>query len=185
MIKVGLLGEAPHDTNAIARLLGRHFGDQIHFFPLVNNIRGSLIEEQWVKHRLRVEYQLQQPNLVVFIRDLDALEGNKAQINQRKAYFRDFSSVVDRKTILLLNIYAIEALVLADITSYNYLYGCEIELDSDPMTIEKPEVFLKTRSKYSEGKLADIFDCLQIQTIMKNCRYFKDFIDEMTILLDS
>jgi hypothetical protein len=183
MIKIGLLGEAPHDTLAISALLRKHFGDQVHFFPLVNNVRGDLIQEQWVKHRLRTEYQIQKPHLVIFIRDLDALEDDQEQIRRRKDYFRDFRTVVDGKAILLLNIYAIEALILADIEKYNEYNKCSLEAVPDPMKVPKPEVHLKERSSYREGQLSAIFEVLRLDEIRKNCRYFAEFMEELTQVL--
>jgi hypothetical protein len=136
MIKVGLLGEAPHDTGALTILLKQHFGDSIYFFPLVNDIRGSHIEEQRIKRLLRREYEIEKPQLVIFIRDLDGLESEKGKINRRKNYFTEFKTVVNNNAIFLLNIYAIEALILADIEAYNRLKGCSIAAIGDPMKVE-------------------------------------------------
>jgi hypothetical protein len=184
MIKVGLLGEAPHDTGALTNLLKQHFGDTVHFFPLVNDIRGSQIEEQRIKRLLRREYEIEKPQIVIFIRDLDGLEDEKEKINLRKTYFSDFRTVVDNKAIFLLNIYAIEALILADIEAYNDCKSCSVPPVPDPMKEKKPEVFLKQHSDYREGQLAGIFENLRLEVVRSNCRYFQSFFDELVLALN-
>jgi hypothetical protein len=177
-MKVGLLGEAPHDTTAIAALLNQRFRGEVQFFALVDDVRGSQIEEQRIKRILRREYEFEKPALVIFIRDLDGLESDEAQLRLRKGYFSEWKSVVDGNALFLLNIYAIEALILADIEAYNKFYACEVEVADDPMLIPKPEIYLKTRSPYLEGQLSAILSSLRIEIVVKNCRYFKTFLNE-------
>ncbi len=184
-MKIGLLGEAPHDTTAIATLLNQKFREKVQFVALVDDIRGSQIENQRIKRILRREYELEKPTLVIFIRDLDALESDETQLKLRKGYFTEWKSVVDGKAIFLLNIYAIEALILADIEAYNGFNRCTVEKVPDPMSIQNPEVFLKTRSPYREGQLAEIFSCLRVDVVGENCRYFQSFICEFSRILNT
>ena len=104
MVKVGIIGENPTDITCINELLAQKFINEIKFFPLLQNINGSYLEHQKVKHLLRKEYEYQKPNIVIFVRDLDAPRTDNIQLLKRKEYFTDFNSVVDRKGVMLLNI---------------------------------------------------------------------------------
>lgn len=179
MIKLGLVGEAPHDTTAFSNLFGRHYGDSFQFFSLINGVRGDFLENRKVNKILRKEYEIQKPDLVIFIRDLDGLEDDKTAITKRKEYLRDFRRTVDRKALMLLNIYAMEALILADIATFNAKYACSVPVEQDPMTIPSPEKHLKRHSKYSEGQLAEVFKHLDFDTLLQNCRYFAEFVGKL------
>nr|MBA3987333.1 hypothetical protein [Flavobacteriales bacterium] len=127
MKKIGLIGEAPNDTNSFINLFSNHCSEKGYFVNLINDIHGSMLENQKTKHLLRKEYESHKPDFVVFIRDLDGLETDIDQVDRRKAYFTEFNSVIDKKGIYLLNIFEIEALILADIEAFNDLYNCQIE----------------------------------------------------------
>ena len=69
------------------------------------------------------------PDIVIFIRDLDGLETDtdfKEKKAKRQEYFTKSKSVVDKKALYLLNIYEIEALILADIEAFNAFYKSHI-----------------------------------------------------------
>jgi hypothetical protein len=123
-MRVALVGEAPSDTRAVAVLLEKAF-PKLEFFPLLRKINGAALESQRVKRQLRREYEIEQPSLVIFIRDLDALESDKKALECRKTYFREFNSVVDKVGIFLLNIFELEALILADIAVFNEYFDTE------------------------------------------------------------
>lgn len=188
MKKVGLIGEAPNDTTAFINLFNERFKLQATFFVLVNDIHGSDLDCQKTKRFLRIEYESHKPDVVVFIRDLDALETNKKQLEIRKNYFTEFNSVVNKKGIYLLNIFEIEALILADITSFNEQFKSEIMFTTDPMLQEKPKEFLientKHPNKYNESKNPKIFEKLNIDILLK-CRYFKTFYENFEALLNN
>lgn len=184
---VGLVGEAPNDTQSIKNLLGK-FYQSISFESLLKDIHGSQIESQKTKRFLRSEYELKKPDIVVFIRDLDALENDAVQLELRKQYFRDFNTVVDRKGIYLLNIFEIEALILADIDCFNRIYKTAVSKIVDPMKVKEPKEFLKLATKktvasYNESRNPNLFSELNLDVLLTNCRYFSAFIQEFNILI--
>jgi len=203
MKTIGLVGEAPNDTESIKNLLSKEYEDLV-FITLLNNIRGSLLEDDFllgkdkkkkknqpdgkinkkIKVLLRIEYQSSKPDIVIFIRDLDSLKSNKHQLQIRKKYFAEVNSVVDKKGIYLLNIFEIEALILADIKTFNSKYKTKIAAIEDVMEVSEPKEFLRNASKgaYLETHNSKIFQKLNFQQIL-SCSYFQAFVDEFDELL--
>ncbi len=181
MITIGLVGEAPNDTNAFTNLLKKQYPTLI-FIPLINDLHGSMLDNQKTKNILRKEYESLKPNLIIFIRDLDGLKSETDKLDKRKKYFTDFNSVVDKIGYYFLNIYELEALILADINTFNTLYNCEIEYNDDPMLQIEPKEFLirntKPPKKYMESDNPTIFKSLDFETIKQNCLYFKEFCND-------
>lgn len=176
-MKVGLVGEAPSDTNSIANLLDQKYADSgVEFFPLLKIINGSSLDSQKTKRFLRIEYRLQKPDLVIFIRDLDALLSDKKMLYERKKYFTMAIRVVDKKGIWLLNIFEIEALILADIQTFNRIYGTDLEYFENPMEIIEPkEVLQNSTKKYKVSHNPEIFAKLDFDKVLR-CKSFSKFI---------
>lgn len=177
-MKVGLIGESPNDTFSIQTLLKNEYSaPDFEFIFLIDRIHGSQLDSQKTKRFLRIEYESKQPDLVIFIRDLDGLASNIAQYRIRREYFTSFNSVIDKKGIYLLNIYEIEALILSDIETFNRFYKSNLELLSDPMLISEPKEFITSRVKsYSTSDNPNIFGKLRWEALFKNCKYFNEFI---------
>ena len=180
VFRVGLLGESPNDTKAVTRLLAPRYGAQVEFFPLVDNITGDNLEMAGTFRLLRREYQYERPNLVVVVRDLDALETDKAQLRKRQAYFRKVKKQVGESAVYLLNIYSIEALIAADIAVFNDYYDVGCVVEADVMTIEKPVELLKaatqtSKLRYLEGHCGELLARADYDMLLRNCRYFRAF----------
>jgi len=176
MLRIGMIGEYPTDVDCIASLLMKKYKEQIVLFPLIYDLHGSMLENPKIKRQLRKEYEIEKPDFVLFIRDLDSLEDNRFQLEQRKAYFTAFNSVVDKKGIFLLNIYALEALLLSDIPNLNSYFEVELNTIADCMYIEDPKGFLQKKiRKYSTGHNLALFSRLDYDRTTMNCRYFKEF----------
>lgn len=174
-MRIGLVGEAPNDTQSVKNLLKKKY--DFDFFFMLDRINGSKLDSQKTKRFLRIEYETKKPNIVIFIRDLDSLLSDKDQLVKRKLYFTNSNKVVDKKGLFLLHIYEIEALILCDIDTFNTIYDCELDVVDDPMLIEEPKEYLKTKSKsYNESHNADIFEKLSFDKA-KNCDYFLKFIN--------
>lgn len=187
-MKVGLLGEAPNDTKSIENLLKDKYSDLEFVELLKNKFRGSGLENQKTKTELRIECITHRPDIVIFIRDLDGLDTAEYRIKklQRKKYFDDFKGCTQvKKTILLLHIWEIEALILSDIDAFNKFYKINVEFSNNPMDIEEPKELLhKLHNKYSESDNSSIFLESDFDKIYNNCDYFKKFIDEFETLLN-
>lgn len=97
MLKIGLVGEAPGDTKSIKNLLEKQYPvDSYNFITLIHRVRGSELDNQKTKRFLRREFETQNPDIVIFIRDLDGLEHENDKITIRKKYFTKSNSVIDK-----------------------------------------------------------------------------------------
>jgi hypothetical protein len=177
-MKIGLVGEAPNDTRAIQNLLSRKY-PQLAFVTLLNRINGSMLDnKKAIRRLLRVEYEDQTPDVVIFIRDLDGLENDQSAKRKRQEVFSYSNRIVDKKGIHLLNIFEIEALIFADIAVFNGRYGCEIDGFGDPMLLLQPkEVLIEaSKFKFDESHNPELFKLLNIENVINGCRYFAAFI---------
>lgn len=186
MKKIGLVGEAPNDTKAFINLF-RNFKEDLEYFPLINDIHGSMLDNQKTKHILRKQFEIEKPDIVIFIRDLDSLESDEVQLHLRRGYFTDFNSVVNRKGIYLLNIFELEALIISDIDTFNSIYSTSIAYSTDPMLQEKPKEFLinstSSPKKYKDSDNPEIFEKLSFEKL-KSCRYFSNFLQAFEAVLN-
>ena len=177
MMRIGLVGEAPHDTESIKHLLLKRY-PSIEFVPLISNIRGCELENQKVKHILAKQFQSEKLDYTIFIRDLDSHENDRDKILERKIYINSFKGSVQHKCILFLNIYMIEALILADIETFNSIYKSSLTLNYPVSQYDNPKEVLKesTKNRYKEGHNSMIIKKLDINTVIQNCSYFEKFL---------
>lgn len=186
-MKIGLVGEAPLDTTAIKELLQKKYHNFEFVELLKNKITGSSLENQKTKTELRIECLTHRPDLVIFIRDLDGLmtkEYRKKRLDRQK-YYNSFKGCTQiKRTIFFLNIWEIEALILADINSFNEYYDCEIIFTDNPMNVVEPKEFLyNLNNKYSNSHNASILKKASFDTIYNNCKFFEHFINKFERLI--
>jgi len=87
-MKIGLVGEAPNDTQSIKNLLSKRYSNsKYEFVFMLQRTNGSNLDSQKSKRFLRIEFEQQKPDLVIFIRDLDSILPNKIKLYDRKNYF--------------------------------------------------------------------------------------------------
>lgn len=181
-MKIGLVGEAPNDTRAIQNLLQRNY-QNFDFIELLSRIDGSMLDNKKAIKTVRREFELQRPDIVIFIRDLDSLEKDMNKLRDRKETFIRLNKIIDKKGIFLLNIYEIEALILADIDTFNKEYSSSVERFSDPMKVSEPKEVLiiatrKTKKQFNVSHNPKVFGILNFNTVKQNCRYFKTFVEK-------
>jgi hypothetical protein len=179
-MKIGLVGESPNDTVSIQSLLSQIFPD-FEYVTMIRNLTGAQLEQvQPTKSLLRIEYQIQKPDVVVFVRDLDGLPNDQEQIRRRKEYFAEFRTVVDNKALPLLIIYEIEAYILAHIDVFNQRFNCQVPDHADPTLVKEPKEVLKSYCKrYAEGHNAKIFEEIDAHIVMDKCASFAKLVDEL------
>jgi len=179
-MKIGLVGEAPNDTMSLQNLLSRKYvNEKIEFVSLLKIQNGSSLDSSRTHKLLIIENRIQKPDLIIFIRDLDAVLPNRPKKLERLLYFRKSNRQVKHIGIFLLHIYEIEALILSDVETFNEIYGAELEEFEDVMKVDQPkEVLMAASNKYSESDNAKIFKKLNLDKLL-GCQYFKDFIDEL------
>lgn len=175
-MRIGLVGEAPNDTQSIQNLMEKSYNSGFDFFFMLDRINGSNLDSQKTKRFLRIEYETKKPDLIIFIRDLDSVLPNKLKLYDRKLYFTNSNKVVDKKGVYLLHIYEIEALILSDIEVFNKIYNSKLSSVKNPMLIEEPKEYLRSKEKkYNESHNPDIFKKLRFKKAM-GCEYFSQFI---------
>ena len=183
-MKIGLVGEAPNDTRAIQNLLSRNY-KHLEFVELLEQIDGSMLDNRKAISRLlRIEYESHRPDLVIFIRDLDSHEKDRKKKLERKDTFNYSNGIVNGRGLSLLNIYEIEALILADIDVFNREYGINVKRYDDVMLVPDPkerlmEASRKGKKRYNETHNAQLFLLLNFEILISNCRYFSAFVKQL------
>lgn len=180
---IGLVGEAPNDTGALQNLLSKRYsGSGIVFKTLLHDMTGDMLQSKEGYKFLRLENQLEKPDFIIFIRDLDALWTDRKKRAERVAYFRKSINIVHRKGIYLLHVFEIEALIFADIASFNKEYKTtipELKNIADVTLIENPKEVLRNLSKgaYKESHNEKHFAKVDFDKLLE-VDYFKEFIAE-------
>lgn len=181
MVKIGLVGEDPNDTLSIKNLLLTRYKNGISFHQLAKGVKGYQLDTEKLKRTLIIEMEDQNINLIIYIRDLDAFKTNKSQLKNREDWFHKLNNQFDKNGLLLLNIWELEALILADIDTFNQVYHISHRFTGDPSNIENPKETLKrltskSNKKYKESDCPEIFKKLDIEVIKNKCGYFNSFI---------
>ncbi len=183
MLKIGLIGEDPNDKDSIKNLLNQRYKNEVSFYGMLKNVRGYYLDNKKVSNALSIEYKNNLPNHVIFIRDTDGILTEKIKTKKVQDWFEKLNKKVEKKGILLCNIYELEALILADINTFNKIYNTKIKFPGDVTYKKDPKGFLiqktkKLKKKFAENNCPDLFSKLDINEVIKNCSYFKEFITE-------
>lgn len=176
-MKIGIIGEDPYDTIAIKNLLSRRY--PYRFKPILRHIKGDQLNSAKTKRLLKIELKDAAYAVVIFTRDLDGLETETQKIQDITKWFEDLDFT--NTGILLLHIYELEALILADISTFNRLFDTRLNFTGNPMYQKEPKEYLKERTrkcrrKFDVSENPVIFKYLRIEELIRNCLYFKDFI---------
>lgn len=189
MIKVGLIGESPYDTEAIHNLLSKYYKNSFQFVKLLKRVTGNELESLGKMKRLLSAEVKNEADLsyIIYIRDLDALEDNREAVLKRTEWFNKVKATVDTKSIFLLNIVELEALILADIQSFNKKYKTNIKFNGDPMRKTYPKEFLmqqtrNNKKQFKESDNPELFKVLNIDIVKSRCRYFQAFLTNLDAL---
>lgn len=180
MKKIGIIGEDPNDTTSIQNLLVKKYPKLFHCKPMIRNKKGYQLDNERVPKSLKVEFEDYNPDIVIFVRDVDGLATEQVKIKKVKDWFEKLNAVVDKKGILLHNIYELEAMILADIDTFNRMYNTQIKFPGNVMFQKEPKEYLigkteKLQKTYAESHCPDIFNNLNFDTVVKRCDYFRAF----------
>lgn len=184
MIKVGLIGEDPNDTTAIRNLLNQKFSSVIKFTTICKNITGHGLDSGKFYRTVGVETKHSKFDIIICIRDLDAFETEVTKLRSRKEWFNKITKHSSGcQTILLLNIWEIEAILFADIAPINKMFGTKISDHRNPSTIKEPKKRLKqetrkVRRTYRESDCQELLARVDFDQVVSKCTFFSDFIDD-------
>ncbi len=188
MINIGLIGEDPNDTSAITNLMKQRYDEGYRYLTLSQNKRGSQMFTDSALKSYNVEIRRKMPDHIIVIIDADAIITEEQKINAKKAAYRKIHTGLTCKSkLLLLNIYELEALILADINTFNNSYRSDINFTGSVMHKENPKGFLTSKTakgkKYQESHCPELFKLLKFDIVIKKCPYFNAFINEFEIAI--
>lgn len=190
MIKVGLIGEDPNDTSSIKNILAKKYADKVFFKPMLRRIRGHYLDNPKAIRSLETEAKIEKCKFIIYIRDLDGLPSQNDLIVKKHQWFDVLNNLTGKNNIFLLNIWELEALIFADIESFNKSYRTTIKPVGNPMLISDPkgklkEATRKSRKPFEESHCPDVFKLLDLDVVSNNCSFFKDFLGEFDHKLKS
>ena len=188
-MKIGLFGESPYDIDAIGNLLTDPYAGRFSFVKLLRRITsedlGSLGK---MKRILKLEVSSRTDvSAVIVVLDLDSDAQDEEALREKKSWFGKLNNFFPQRGLLLLNIYELEALILADIETFNSLFKTSIQFKGDPMAQKDPKEFLEQKTRRSKRKFTvsenpEIFKHLNFEQVRQKCRYFKEFIRDLESL---
>ena len=169
--------------------MNQKFGKDVSYIQLIKNIKGFHLDTIKAQKSLKVECERRNLDIIIFIRDADGIYTDAAKIKKVETWFETLREHCTCKKLLLINIYELEALIFADIETFNRLYYTSIKGNRDVKYIKEPKEELKNatekgKRKYRESDCPDLFKELRIEIVGKNCSYFKTFLAEFSGLLD-
>ncbi len=180
MKRIGLVGEDPNDTASIKNLLAQKFGQQVFFKPLLKNIRGHQLDNNSTERSLKAELLNEDFDTIIFIRDIDGLQSENLKVNKVAKWFAKLNAASGSIGVLLKNIYELEALIFADIETFNNLYKTKIRDDRNIHFIKDPKEVLKEKTRkgkkqYKESDCPELFKKLRYDVVKANSTMFSDF----------
>lgn len=177
---IGIIGEDPYDTTAIKNLLLQKYS--FRFKPILKQVRGAQLDSAKTRRLLKIELKSNDYTLIIYTRDLDGLETELQKKEKLVKWFEGLDALNKNNGILLLNIYELEALILADIETFNKLFDTRINFTGNPMYKENPKEYLmaqtrKSKRTFDVSENPLVFKKLRLDEVRENCPYFKEFID--------
>jgi hypothetical protein len=197
-IKIGIVGEHPqNDSEALLHLLTPKVCKNVQFLPIVKNLRGSDFDDEenggaskkFLK-LLQSEFIDAKLEKVIFLRDADEIISDKLIQKQHKRdkWFKQATDKIQGKGLFFLAVYEMEALIIADIKTFDKMYNVKTKEVGNPMKCFDPKAHLKKysakakRGVYEEKDAPEIFKKLDFKMVYdKHCgeRSFKAFADEL------
>lgn len=189
MMRVGIVSENyDNDSKAFKKLLEKRYpSEQALFIPLLKTIEGEIDRTKKVKRMLLLEAKREKIDFILFFRDLDGLPSEEEKMQEKQQWYNEVK--IDESGLFFITIFEIEALILADIQTFNLLYNTNIILKTTPLFQKEPKEFLKqqtfkNKKKYQESHVTDIFQRLVLETIFENHAHqehpcFQSFILEL------
>ena len=182
VFSIGLIGENPNDSDALVALLKQQYAGRFAFTYLGKHRTGDQLNNPKMLRVLQEEFNAKRPQLVIYIRDLDALASSAAKWQERQEEFAKIKKIVGDEALFLLHVYQFEALILADIEVFNQQYKVVYLVKGNPTMVENPKKKLisatdkhKAARQYHPNDSAEIAAKLNYAKLVKSCGYFRDF----------
>lgn len=190
MRRIGIVGENfDNDSIPIRNLLNIVFKGKGVFIPLLKTYEGNQLERiTKVIGSLNSEVEKKNIDLIILVRDLDGLLSETKKVELRNKWFKKIKNGTSKKCIPFLIIYELEALILADIATFNKIYKTKYQPKGQPKFQKDPKGLLKKltahpKKTYHESHAADIFQKINHQELLNNhsgkIYSYESFIDEL------
>lgn len=189
MIRIGIIGENyQNDACAFKAFLTPQYQGKIEFVPILKSLNGGTPPIAKVLRMLPIEIEKHKLNTLLCILDLD----EESKLNERNKWFADISNKLSIKNIFYLAVMELEALILADIDTFNKIYDIDGQYFKNPKFEINPKSELrrrtiKARRQYIENDAIEVFKALSFDIVYKNHigdNSFKNFIDVFEKTLD-
>jgi hypothetical protein len=185
-MKIGLIGESPNDTLSFINLFEREYSKSIEYKLLLEDFPAGNLDNLKPKsimlRQLRLEYKLEKPDFVVYIRDADALENEPPFANRLNNIYK-LGNEIGQNLTYMVCIFEMETLLLADtdcINSYyhtNFTYPHSINDPVDPMLRPDPQKLLIDECGYSPKHCPKLFTTINFQKLLQ-VRFFAEFVEQ-------
>ncbi|MBN8571205.1 MAG: hypothetical protein J0M18_16395 [Ignavibacteria bacterium] len=194
MVKIGLIGENPNDTESVKNLLSRYYNGTVTYNSILKNLPGSLLDNKKFLLDRIYEEGYKDYCIIIAIRDLiDETESNtpiRELRRRRLRWFNELNRNIENKAIFLLNINELEVLFIADIRNSNHFYKTNIVVEENPTEILDPKGYLiqktylekednnsECTSIYSVSDAKKLCEGVDINVLKQNLDYFNEFIE--------
>ena len=186
MKRIGIISENyDNDPQALKVFLTPQYKGKVEFILLGKTLNGGEVPIKKIINTIPVEVAKNKIDGIIFARDLD----EEANFTQRTDWFAKIENNLKTACIYLLAVMELEALILADINTFNRMYGIKGQYKGNPMFNLDPKQELQNRTNkntkakrpYKENDAKDIFNKLDFETVCQNHtgdRSFNAFIKQ-------
>ncbi len=183
MIRIGIIGENyQNDACAFKAFMTPQYKGKIEFVPIGRGLNGGDLPERAIIDEVSRATKKEKLNAVLIMRDLD----NEAKRPKRNLWFENVRKAATVDSIFYLAVMELEALILADIDTFNEIYGIKGQYTKNPKFEADPKQVLKNRTshtnkKYKPNDALDIFTRLDFEIVYKKHKEkdsFQAFIDD-------
>jgi hypothetical protein len=189
MKRIGIIGENYHnDARAFAALLTPQYEGQAVFVPILKSLKGGYDNVNKVITLLPTEIRKHRLDAVICTHDLD----NHQKLPHIQKWYQALDKAVNRNCILYLAVMEMEALILADVETFNELYSVSIQYKKNPKHETNPKRYLmdktnKAKRTYHENHAEDIFSQMRFHKVYEKHvgeLSFQEFIDAFNARFD-
>ncbi len=193
-MKIGIISENfDNDSAALRALLGQHIFKEkqkiikVTFKPIGRKIEGDHLLTPKSARIINAECKRYNIDLVILAKDLDGLPSNQKKIKEIEDKIQKIAKQATTKLLPFIVIFEQEALILADIQTFNRIYKTTYTSTKNPLFQSEPKELLKqltgnSNKKYRESDTPKIFQQLDFQTVFNNHKgenSFQSFIKEL------
>jgi len=193
-MKIGIISENYfYDSTAYKNLLSKYTFKKgqrtlkVSFVPICKNVEGNNILTPKAVKTINAECQQKEINFVILAKDSDGLPSEEKKILELTNKIERIAKQTVPTIIPFLVIFEQEALILADIQTFNKIYSTKSTFSKNPKFQAEPKEFLKhltnkSKRKFKESDTPEIFQQLDFNKVYqkhKGDNSFQSFIDEL------